>query len=136
MKQPSKDPAWKSTRGAQSYLTRCIIQMVLESQLTPKIFNVLFTIIISKQYVDGFVGELTFENHSFHTFCEIESDTPSRVESQIFPGCSVSRRFALEALRTSNPGRGKPVCVVRGTAPPPPSPRYKPSDPLCADIPR
>ena len=28
----------------------------------------------SKQYVDDFVGELTFQNHLINTFCEIKSD--------------------------------------------------------------
>ena len=51
--------------------------MAVESLLPHKIVNLLNTITDMKQYVDDFVGELTFYNHLINSFCEIRSWCPT-----------------------------------------------------------
>jgi hypothetical protein len=63
------------------------INCFFKSQLPHKIVNLLFTTSHQKQLADGFVGGLTFQNHSINTLCEIK---PMR---RIIP----KRRASLDA---------------------------------------
>ena len=53
------------------YLTQLFDEMVLERHPPHKIINLLFTITISIQLVDDFVGELTFKSHFINTLYQM-----------------------------------------------------------------
>ena len=62
--------------------------MDFESQLPHKIVNLRFYLVIVKQEIDDFVGELTVESHVTDAFCEIRfaKRFPEMPEPRVFEG--------------------------------------------------
>ena len=74
---------WWSRRSrgpSRSHLTQSVCKVVLQKWIPTQIRQLTLYISKRKGWVDDFVGELTFSNHSVNTSCEIRSPSnPSQL---------------------------------------------------------